>query len=139
MTALIQADNGLRANARFVSLAPKTDPRIQGISFLYIAPAQSGLLPGMNILAFLSSGSMVDGTNVPASSIVWWQGRAWIYVRTGPERFVRREIATDTPAPTSGYIVKGLPGNAEVVTQGAQMLLSEEFRSQIQVGEEAEK
>ncbi len=134
-TALIQADNGLRTTARFVSLAPKTDPRIQGISFLYIAPAQSGLLPGMNILAFLSSGTMVDGTNVPAAAIVWWQGRAWIYVRTGPETFVRREIATDTPASTGGYVVKGLPSNAEVVTQGAQMLLSEEFRSQVQVEE----
>jgi len=135
MAALVQADNGLRTNARFVSLAPKTDPRIQGISFLYIAPAQSGLLPGMNILAFLSSGNMVDGTNVPASTIVWWQGRAWIYVRTGSETFVRREIATDTPAPTGGYVVKGLPDNAEVVAQGAQMLLSEEFRSQVQVEE----
>ncbi len=29
VTALIQADNGLRTIARFVSLAPKTDPRIQ--------------------------------------------------------------------------------------------------------------
>jgi len=135
MTALIQADNGLRTNARFVSLAPKTDPRIQGISFLYIAPAPSGLLPGMNILAFLSSGSMVDGTTVPAPAIVWWQGRAWIYVRNNPETFVRREIATDTPAPTGGYVVKGLTANAEVVTQGAQMLLSEEFRSQVQVEE----
>jgi hypothetical protein len=135
LTARIQSDSGPRTNAQFVSLAPKTDPRIQGVSFLYIAPAQSGLLPGMNILAFLSSGSMVDGTNVPASTIVWWQGRAWIYVRTGPETFARREIATDTPAPTSGYVVKGLPDNAEVVTQGAQMLLSEEFRSQVQVEE----
>jgi hypothetical protein len=89
----------------------------------------------MNILAFLSSGSMVDGTNVPASAIVWWQGRAWIYVRNSPETFVRREIATDTPAQTGGYVVKTLPGNAEVVTQGAQMLLSEEFRSQVQVEE----
>ncbi len=135
MTALIQADNGLRTTARFVSLAPKTDPRIQGVSFLYIAPAQSGLLPGMNILAFLSSGSMVDGTTVPAPAIVWWQGRAWIYVRNSPETFVRREITTDTPAPTGGYVVKGLTANAEVVTQGAQMLLSEEFRSQVQVEE----
>jgi len=89
----------------------------------------------MNILAFLSSGSMVDGTTVPAPAIVWWQGRAWIYVHTGAETFVRREIATDTPAPTGGYVVKGLPGNAELVTQGAQMLLSEEFRSQVQVEE----
>jgi hypothetical protein len=139
MTALVQSDNGLRTNARFVSLAPKTDPRIQGVSFLYIAPAVSGFIPGMNVLAFLSSGSMVAAANVPASAIIWWQGRAWMYVRTSPETFVRREIATDAPGLAGEYVVKGLRDNTEVVTQGAQMLLSEEFRAQVQVGEEAEK
>jgi hypothetical protein len=29
-----------------------------------------------------------------------------------------------------------LPGDAEIVTRGAQLLLSEEFRAQIQVGED---
>ena len=56
----------------------------------------------------------------------------------GEQTFARREIATEAPAPDGGYFVKGLPNPAEVVVQGAQLLLSEEFRSQIRVGEEGQ-
>jgi hypothetical protein len=73
---------------------------------------------------------------VPATAIVWWQDRAWIYRRSGPETFTRMTIPTELPAPGGGYIVKDLPKNAEIVTRGAQSLLSEEFRAQIQVGQD---
>jgi hypothetical protein len=45
-------------------------------------------------------------------------------------------IATDLPAPGGGFVVRDLPRNAELVTSGAQSLLSEEFRAQIEVGED---
>ena len=41
----------------------------------------------------------------------------------------------DEPAPGGGYIVAGMPPDVEIVSSGAQLLLSEEFRSQIQVDE----
>ena len=47
----------------------------------------------------------VEGVAVPASAVVWWQGRAWIYQRTGASSFTRMTIATDLPAPDGGYIV----------------------------------
>jgi hypothetical protein len=81
----------------------------------------------------LPSGKSIEAATVPASALVWWQGRAWAYRRTGRDRFVRVEIATDLPAQGGGYIVKDLPKDAEIVMRGAQLLLSEEFRSQIQV------
>ncbi len=91
----------------------------------------------MDVLALLPQGKAVDGVLVPSAAIVWWQGRAWAYVRAGPDRFVRREIPTSLPAPdgSGGYIVRDLPAGAEIVTQGAQALLSEEFRAQIDVGD----
>jgi hypothetical protein len=88
----------------------------------------------MNVLALLPTGTTVAGVTVSASAIVWWQDRAWVYLRTGPNTFTRKEISTSLPAPGGGYIVKDLPTNSEIVTQGAQLLLSEEFRAQIQVG-----
>lgn len=132
-TGSIEIGKGRRAAIAFVSPATRIDPKIQGVSFFYTVPAASGVLPGMNVLAFLPSGRSVVGVAVPASAIVWWQGRAWVYRRTAPDTFVRTEIATDVPAPDDGYVVKDLPGNAEVVTRGTQLLLSEEFRAQIQV------
>lgn len=131
--AAVETGKGARAALTFVSPATRMDPKIQGVSFFYTAPAESGVLPGMNVLAFLPTGKSVDGVTVPASAIVWWQDRAWVYRRTGPETFSRGEISTDLPAEGGGYIVKDLPPDAEIVTSGAQLLLSEEFRAQIQV------
>jgi hypothetical protein len=127
------ADNR-RAAITLVSPATRTDARIQGVSFFYLAPAESGVLPGMNVLAFLASGAGADGVAIPAEALVWWQDRPWVYRRTEPETFVRTAVDTGQPAPGGGYIVRNLGKDAEIVTRGAQLLLSEEFRAQIQVG-----
>ena len=136
VTAFIQGDEGSHIKLQYVSSATKTDPNIQGISFFYLALAGGNLLPGMKLLVVLPSDTPVHGMVVPAVAVVWWQGRAWVYRRSGPQTFTRYEIATDTPAPDGGYVVTGLPNEAEYVTQGAQLLLSEELRSRIQVGDE---
>jgi len=133
--ATIENGRSARTTIMFVSPATHIDPKIQGVSFFYSAPADSGVLPGMNVLAFLPTGKIVDGVAVPAAAVVWWQDRAWVYQRTGADKFVRVEIATDLPAPDGGYIVAGMAKDVEIATSGAQLLLSEEFRSQIQVDE----
>lgn len=128
-----------RPPVQFISVATETDPKIQGMSFYYTASADSSLLPGMSVLAFLPSGAPLDGIEIPGSAVVWWTGRAWVYLRTGADTFTRHEIPTDMPAPGGGFIVpvKSLPHPVpELVAQGAQMLLSEEFRAQIEVGED---
>jgi hypothetical protein len=135
-SAAIEAPASARNAITLVSPATRTDARIQGVSFFYLAPAESGVLPGMNVVAFLSSGVAADGVAVPAEALVWWQDRPWVYRRTEPETFVRTQIATDRPTPGGGYIDKNLGRDAEIVTHGAQLLLSEEFRAQIQVGDD---
>ena len=130
--AFAEQMGGGRIDLHFVSPAATTDPHIQGQSFFYTAPAASGLVPGMNVVAYVPTGKVVARAEVPASAIVWLQGRAWAYFRTGPKTLVRREIATDAPAPDGGYFVKDMPDGTRVVSRGAQMLLSEEFRTQIQ-------
>ena len=134
-TATIQLENGHRQEIHFISPATKANSSIQGVSLFYTLPASSELLPGMNVLALLLLASTVEGVIVPKDAVVWWQGRAWVYVRTSPSTFARRAIAADYPLPQGEYLDRALPGGAEVVVQGAQMLLSEEFRAQIQVGE----
>jgi hypothetical protein len=134
--AAVQVDTVKSVPIHYVSAAPRTDARIQGVSFYYTAPADKGLLPGMNVTAVLPSGQSGGGKLVPASAIVWSGGKAWAYFRTGLETFARREVSTASPAPGGGYVVNGIPDDAEAVQLGAQMLLSEEFRARIQVGEE---
>jgi hypothetical protein len=134
--AAIEGPWKARAAITLVSPATRTDARIQGVSFFYLAPAESGVLPGMNVLAFLSSGEAADGVAIPAEALVWWQDRPWVYRRTEPETFVRTQIATDHPTHDGGYIDKSLGADGEIVTRGAQLLLSEEFRAQIKVGDD---
>jgi len=126
-----------RAEIRYISPATRTDPKIQGLSFFYTAAASSGMLPGMNTRAFLVSGKPVDGYVIPPSAIVWWSGRAWVYVRIADDEFTRRQIPTDMPAGQESKFVVPVSALSEpepaIVLRGAQMLLSEEFRAQIQV------
>lgn len=135
-TARIQSPEGKLASASFVSPSPTTDPRIQGTSLFYLAKAEAtDLLPGMNVLAYLANGSRSQGVIIPAAAVVWWQGKAWIYTQKDSDRFVRREIPTDASVEDGWFVGKGLSPNDRIVTTGAQLLLSEELRSQIQVGD----
>jgi hypothetical protein len=132
--AWVELDDGSHRPLEFVSAATKTDPRIQGESFFFTAPA-TDLLPGMSVVAFVPTTRMFEGVVVPPSAIVWAQGGAWAYFRTAPNTFARRAVPTDLPAPAGGYVMQGQTDNAEVVVQGAQMLFSEEFRAQAQVSD----
>lgn len=136
-TASVQTVEGKLIPATFVSLAPRTDPKIQGKSFFYIVAAEgSNLLPGMNITALLPTGEPAPGVVVPTSAVVWLQGKAWAYVQLKADRFVRREVATDQPAPDGWFQPHGFSAGQSIVGKGPQVMLSEEFRAQISVGEE---
>lgn len=138
-TAWVQAANGTFISAVLASPSPRTDPRIQGMSFFYVASSQTiGLLPGMNVSAYLPVGTEVQGVLVPASAIVWWQGKAWGYVQKDASQFIRREISMDTPVKDGWFVMKGFSAGERLVVSGAQLLLSEEFRALIQVGEKGE-
>ena len=137
-TASVEVPGSLRRpEVRYISPATRTDPKIQGLSFFYAAPANSGMLPGMNARAFLISGKPVDGYVIPPAAIVWWAGRPWVYANIAADQFSRRQIPTDMPVGREGQFVVPVSAFAEpeqpIVVKGAQMLLSEEFRAQIQV------
>ncbi|HWT28047.1 MAG TPA: hypothetical protein VN084_00940, partial [Methylophilaceae bacterium] len=68
---------------------------------------------------------------IPNDAVVWYGGKAWVYRQESPERFVRQPIETDHET-GNGWFNTGLikPGDA-LVTSGAQLLLSEEFKYQI--------
>lgn len=134
----IEISGSERTEATFVSPLPRVDPRIQGKSFLYLVHARSGLAPGANVLADFSIGKEMRGVIVPASGVVWSEGRAWVYQKTAPGRFTRRAVATDTPVEKGFFVATGLSPNDKIVTQGAQTLLSEELLVHAQGGEESD-
>ena len=123
----LEIPGGARTEARLVSPFPRVDPRIQGRSFLYVAPAHLGLPPGVNLLAHLSVGSQMKGLIVPTSAVVWSEGRAWVYQQTASNHFARRAVPTEVPVELGFFVAQGFSPGDKVVTQGAQALLSEEM------------
>ncbi len=134
-TVQVQAPEGTLMSAHFVSLSPRTEPRLQGMSFFYLAPGHPvRLLPGMNVVAFMPSGPEVKGFFIPGSSVVWWQGKAWVYLQTNSDRFVRRDVPTDNPVKEGYFVTKGFRPGERIVITGAQLLLSEQFLSKGRAG-----
>lgn len=135
-TALLQMPSGRMRRATLVSSFPRLDPRIQGTSSLYLTAAHPELTPGMNLVARLSMGELMRGVVVPEAAVVWWQGKPWVFEQTSPERFVRREVAADAPVEQGWFVAAGFSPGDKIVVRGAQILFSEEFRSQIRAAEE---
>ncbi len=75
------------------------------------------------------------GGVVPDSAAVWLDGKAWAYVQKGRERFVRLEVSTNHPVREGWFVTNNFAAGDRVVVQGAQLLLSEEFRSQIRISD----
>ena len=130
--AVVQYPDGSHATARFISVLPQLDPRLQVPSLLYLVAPHPGLVPGINLSVFLPSGQEQAGVIIPSDAVVWSQGSAWCYVERSPGKFERRAVATGRPEAHGWFVTVGVQPGAAVVTSGAQTLLSEEFRSQIQ-------
>jgi multidrug efflux system membrane fusion protein len=134
--AIVQFADGTAAQAGFVSVLPQLDARLQAPSLLYEIAAHPGLVPGMNLSVFLASGPLERGAIIPSGAVVWSQGSAWCYVEESPGKFVRTAVQTSSPVSSGWFVTEGIDPNARVVTSGAQTLLSEEFRSQIQADQD---
>ncbi|HJE23751.1 MAG TPA: efflux RND transporter periplasmic adaptor subunit [Methylorubrum populi] len=127
-----------RIALRYVSSATRTDQRIQGVSYFYTVAGDSGLLPGMSVMAFLTSDRATTGIAVPESAVVHWQGNAWIYRSVGDDAFARHLLRLDVPISADAFVVDDLGPEAELVVSGPQALLSEEMRGQGQAAADAD-
>ncbi len=128
----LTAPDGATLHASYVSSFPRVDPRIQGLSLLYLAPAHPGLGAGTTMVAHLPIQRRRKGVLVPASAVVWWQGQAWAYEQTSATQFTRRPVPTGEPLDRGYFVTQGLHAGSKIVEKGAQDLLSEEFRTEIQ-------
>ncbi len=117
-----------------INFAAAIDPKTQGQPFLFrITDSSNSLRPGLSVTAWLETpGTARTGAVVPRAAVLWQGGKSWVYVQTDKEKFARREVVLEDPA-TTGWFTRSLKPDDKVVTRGAQMLLSEEFKSQIRV------
>jgi biotin carboxyl carrier protein len=130
--------DSIEVEARLVGPAATVDSLTRAPVYLYrLSKVWSGARPGAPVIALAPDPSRAaHGLFVPADAVVQWQGLTWIYVKHGRDAFVRRPLDTSHPV-TGGWIVSsGVAPTDTVVVRGAQLLLSEEFRSRVSVGDE---
>ena len=125
------ASSAKPVQAEFVSASPQTDSTIQGKTYYYRAAA-GDLRSGMRVsVSIPDSTKSVSGVVVPGSAVVWYGGKAWVYRKQDAEHFTRQAISTDIAIGDGWLNVGVLKPEDAVVTSGAQLLLSEEFKYQI--------
>jgi hypothetical protein len=90
------------------------------------------LRAGMQVNATTATSSKKSsGVIVPNNAIIWYAGKPWVYQKTEADQFSRMPIHTDIEVEDGWFYQGQLKPNDKVVISGAQLLLSEEFKSQI--------
>ena len=135
------------ATATLLGPAPEVDSMTHAPAYLYrVSAPWRGARPGTPVvIRFLAVGSVTQGVVVPTDAVVQWQGLAWVYVERAPGMYIRRRIDTRHRLVT-GWVVSsnsegasGVRVGDRIVVHGAELLLSEEFRSRVTVGEDEDK
>ncbi len=119
--------------AERVALVARADPAAQGRSFLFRLTANAlELRPGLAVTARIPvPGTERKGVVIPEAAVVRVAGKAYAFTQTGPDEFVRKELAVDQPVDGGFLTATNFAAGDRVVVQGAQLLLSEEFKSQL--------
>lgn len=126
-------DRGRRdqaVTATLISPAPQVDPITQGERYFF-KTAGRRLSYGARVSAWLADGAPgTAGVIIPESAVVWHLGQAFVYIKENGE-FVRRLLADTTPGAGGYFAAQGFEAGEDVVTTGAQTLLSQELKNLI--------
>lgn len=133
-TARLRTPLDRMVEATVISRVPQTDPRFQGQGFFATAPGDATLLPGMTVPVSVPDGEVVHGVVVPTTAIVRWQGQPFVYTMIADGEFVRQAVTTDIMTPDGWLVRKGVPEGTPVAVSGAELLLSEEVKTQAASG-----
>ena len=119
----------IKYEANFVSEASSIDENIQGKSYYYLT-LNSNLMIGSKINSYTNSPKekAFKTFYIPNSAIIWNKGQAWVYKETTKNSFSRQAIFNMEEV-KDGWNVqfKNTPPES-IVTSGAQLLLSEEYK-----------
>ena len=117
--------------ASLISIAPSVDPVSQGNRYFFKTTGRR-LAYGAQLTAWIAADSPArSGILIPKSALVWHLGQAYIFLKTADNEFSRRQIS-EYKAEAQGYFISDMPEQEiEVVTTGAQTLLSEQLKTMI--------
>ena len=80
---------------------------------------------------FLENEDLIEGYFIPESALLYHGGKVWAYFRENNELFYKEEITNLYSIDNNKVFSTNSLLNLNIVVSGAQILLAEEFRSQI--------
>lgn len=119
--------------ASLISAAPNHSAKQQtGMPFFYLSEQTSPVYhQRVAVWLPLKKGTQ-SGFIIPESAIVWHLGLPYVYLQVNEELFKRVKITRKKLISTESYFIQDPLQEGDIlVSTGAQMLLSEEFRGQI--------
>jgi biotin carboxyl carrier protein len=134
-------DRRASASARLLGPALEVDPLTQRPAYYYrLEHTWPGLAVGLPVVASVPIGPAEPGAVVvPTAAVVQWEGLTWAFVQREPGVFSRVAVPVDRPVPLGWAVRAGISPGENIVTRGAEQLLSEEFRAEVKVGDEVEE
>lgn len=117
--------------ATLISAAPQVDPITQGERYFFKTDARA--LPfGARVSAWIGNGNPgTEGVIIPESAVVWHLGQAFVYIKAENNEFIRRQLPGTTLGIGGYFAAAGFKPGEEIVTTGAQTLLSQELKNLI--------
>jgi hypothetical protein len=117
--------------AELISVATRTETVAQGESY-YFQTGDKNIITGMNVTAWIpEANEQMSGVFIPKSALIWYMDQALVYLKTAEETFSRRTLVHYSALADGYFIPDAIKPGEQIVTKGAQMLLSEELRGQI--------
>lgn len=95
---------------------------IPGEALLYSMPTQRNVPIGTYLNVGVPTGSEIKGVTVPASAIIWQDGKPIVYRANAAGNFEPIDISSESPVQGSYFIASGLTAGDHIVTQGAELL-----------------
>jgi hypothetical protein len=112
-----------------MGVLPLVDQRMETRGLLLKLKGDAAKLPiGQTLTAEVpvSGGSSQLGVILPRASLLRHDSRVWVYLQTGAESFVRKEVPEYRPVPNGWFVSRGFAPGDHVVAAGATALLGVE-------------
>ena len=117
--------------AVLLAASPRIDSLSQGESYFFKTD-NPAMKTDMRVTAWIAQSKQpMSGVFIPETALIRHLGQSYVYIQSDEERFSRRTVQHFIPSDQGLFIQHGIMPGEKIVTVGAQMLLSEEFRSQI--------
>ncbi|MGZ8947265.1 MAG: efflux RND transporter periplasmic adaptor subunit, partial [Methylococcaceae bacterium] len=124
-------DRSKAHKAQLISLATRTETVAQGESY-YFQTDDKNIITGMNVTAWIpEANEQMTGVIIPKSALIWYMDQAFVYIKSTEDAFNRRTLQYYSETADGYFIPDAIKPGEQIVTKGAQMLLSEELRGQI--------